>query len=96
MRFIYTSIFLAIACLGWAQVVWTEPAFPSQNDDITLFFDATMGNGGLEGFTDDVYAHMGLITNLSSSPTAWKYVQGVWGTEDDLSLIHISEPTRPY
>ena len=87
MRFIYTSIFLAIACLGWAQVVWTEPAFPSQNDDITLFFDATMGNGGLEGFTDDVYAHMGLITNLSSSPTDWKYVQGVWGTEDDNVLM---------
>ena len=73
--------------LVMGQVVWTEPSFPTQQDDIKLFFDASQGNAGLEGYTGDVYAHMGLITNNSSSPTDWKYVQGTWGVEDDNVLM---------
>lgn len=70
-----------------AQVVYTEPAFPTQNDDITLFFDASKGDAGLENFGGDVYAHMGLITNQSSSPTDWKHVVGNWGTKDQRTLM---------
>lgn len=71
----------------WGQVVWTDPPFPTQQDDIILYFDATEGNGGLEGYTGNVYGHMGLITNNSNSPTDWKHVQGIWGTEDDNVLM---------
>ena len=26
------------------EVVWTEPAFPTQSDDVKVFFDASQGN----------------------------------------------------
>ncbi len=80
-----TLVFLVIGLS--AQVVFTEPAFPTQSDDIVLFFDASEGNAGLMDFTGEVYAHMGLITNTSTSPTDWKYVVGVWGTEDARTLM---------
>ena len=63
-------------------VVWSEPQFPTVSDDITLFFDASAGNGALSGFAGDVYAHMGVITDRSTSETDWKYVIGNWGTAD--------------
>lgn len=62
-------------------LVWTDPPFPTQFDDITLYFDAREGNGGLEGYEGDVYAHIGVITSNSTSNTDWKYVVGTWGTD---------------
>ena len=65
---------------------FVTPAFPSQNDTITVVFDATEGNGALTGVSP-VYAHAGLITNQSTSPTDWKHVQGNWGTADPNVLM---------
>lgn len=62
-----------------AQVVNTEPAFPTQTDNITLYFYSDKGNQGLRDFTGDVYAHTGVITNLSTSSSDWKHVIGSWG-----------------
>ena len=64
-----------------AQIVWTEPAFPTQDDEVILYYDATQGNGGLVG-TIPVYIHTGVITNLSATETSWQHVQGNWGTAD--------------
>lgn len=64
-------------------VVWTEPSFPTQKDDIILYFDAAEGNGALAGFSGTVYAHAGVITSASTAPNDWKHVQGNWGTADD-------------
>ena len=63
-------------------VVYTEPAFPSIFDTVTVFFDATEGNAALAGFTGTVYAHTGLITDRSTNGTDWKHVVGNWGTAD--------------
>ncbi len=62
-----------------AQVVRTEPAFPTENDSVTVIFDATQGSAGLVNSTGDIYAHTGVITNLSSAPSDWKYVISSWG-----------------
>lgn len=73
--------FLAILFLpisAYSQVVTFEPSFATQNDTLTLTFDATQGNGELVGFSGDVYLHTGLITDKSSSPSDWKYVQSGW------------------
>jgi len=51
-----------------------------------------------------VYAHTGVITNLSATPTTWKYVQGNWGTPDPSVLMQdlgndlhkISYPIRSF
>jgi hypothetical protein len=71
-----------------SPVVWTVPAFPTKYDDVTVYFDATQGNGALSGFTGDVYAHTGVITNLSTSGSDWKHVIGNWGTADARVLMH--------
>lgn len=70
---------LCLAITGaMAQVVTTTPTFPSQSDTITLFFDAAKGNRDLQGFAGDVYAHTGVITFLSTSPTDWRFVKAQW------------------
>ncbi len=68
------------------QILQVTPAFPSQNDTVEIIYDATQGNADLVG-TIPVYAHAGLITNASTSPTDWKHVQGTWGTADASVLM---------
>jgi glycosidase len=70
--------FLFLPVIALSQVVTFEPSFATQNDTLTLTFDATQGNGELVGFSGDVYLHTGLITDKSSSPSDWKYVQSGW------------------
>ncbi len=41
-------------------------------------FNSTLGNGGLAGYTGDIYAHTGVITSSSSSSSDWKYVKAGW------------------
>lgn len=74
---LFLACFLPIA----AQVVSVRPIFPTVDDTVTVIFDANEGNGALAG-TAQVYAHTGLITDKSTSPTDWKFVQGQWGTAD--------------
>lgn len=64
------------------QVVYTDPAFPTQQDEIKLFYDATKGNAALKDFTGTVYAHTGVISNQSSNANDWRHVIGEWGTDD--------------
>lgn len=89
---IITSFFLiVIGVKSNAQVVSPDPTFPSSQDNITLTFDATLGNKGLQGFQGSVYAHTGLITDQSTSGSDWKYVQGTWGTNNAPLMTKISE-----
>jgi glycosidase len=84
-----TTLILAVALLPvtvGAQILSVTPAFPSQNDTVTIIYDATEGNGALTGVVP-VYAHAGLITNQSTSPTDWRHVQGNWGTADASVLM---------
>ncbi len=62
-----------------AQLIWTEPAFPKADDEVTVYFNATEGTGGLANCNCDVYVHTGVITSLSSSSSDWKHVVTDWG-----------------
>jgi len=64
-----------------AQVVSILPIFPQQTQNVVITFDATKGNAALIG-ESNVFAHTGVITNLSSTPNEWRFVQGNWGTND--------------
>ncbi|MBT3365089.1 MAG: 1,4-alpha-glucan-branching protein [Flavobacteriales bacterium] len=68
------------------QILTIDPAFPTQNDTVTIVYNANEGNGALQSVSP-VYAHAGLITTNSSSPTDWKFVQGNWGTADPNVLM---------
>ena len=62
-----------------AQVVYSDPTLPTSEEEVTIFFDATQGNGGLANCNCDVYLHTGVITNLSTGPSNWLYVPTTWG-----------------
>ena len=66
---------------SYAQLLTTAPDFPTDNSSLTITLDATKGNKGLLGFTGSVFLHTGVITNLSTNPSDWKYVQGTWATQ---------------
>ena len=74
---------------SFSQVIRIQPTFATENDSIVVYFDATKGDAGLKGFTGDVYAHTGVITNLSDNQ--WKYVMAPWATNyDDIKLTRDS------
>ncbi len=76
--FILASLFLFIEKSVSSQIIVADPVFPTVDDSVTIIFDATQGNKGLMNFTGDVYAHTGVITNLSTSPSDWKHAP-TWG-----------------
>ena len=61
-----------------AQVVKTSPAFPSENEPLTIIFDAS--STPLEDFNGDIYAHTGVIISEEDKNTgSWSYVVSNWG-----------------
>jgi len=80
-NFLLSFFALFTSSLLSAQILEVSPAFPTVNDVVTITYDATQGNAALVG-QNQIYAHAGLITSASTSPTNWQYVQGNWGTVD--------------
>ncbi|MBK8788471.1 MAG: fibronectin type III domain-containing protein [Chitinophagaceae bacterium] len=84
---------LAILCLVFSVnaqrlLSWT-PEFPVDNSTLSFTVDCNKGNQGLLNFeggnSANVYVHVGVITNLSTGPTDWKYVKFTWGSTDPLA-----------
>jgi glycosidase len=59
--------------------VTTEPQFPSASEEVTVFFHADRGNQELMDYDGDIYAHTGVLTDLSSEPSDWRHVIAGWG-----------------
>ena len=106
MKKICLSVLLGGLMLLWglplsAQVLQVSPVFPTVDDQVTITYDATQGNGALAGISP-VHAHTGVITNASTTPTDWRNVQTQWGTADGLmtdlgnDLHQISYRIRDY
>lgn len=71
---------LLFSIIGWAQVITSNPVFVTKdyNGEIEIIYDATKGTAGLKDYTGTVYAHTGVITNLSTSNSDWKHTPS-WG-----------------
>ncbi len=67
---------------AFGQLLSWSPDFPSDNSTITIVFDASKGNQGLNNYSGDVYIHTGVITNLSGGPSDWKYVATTWNSNN--------------
>ncbi|MEO0731641.1 MAG: alpha-amylase family glycosyl hydrolase [Bacteroidota bacterium] len=80
--FLLFSLFSLSAGLS-AQLIVTDPAAPTDDQSVTIIFDATQGTGGLVDCGCDVYLHTGVITSNSSGSSDWQYVQTEWGVEND-------------
>ncbi len=70
-----------VMSLSTCAQVTLIPTFVTQQDTVEVIFDATQGNGALVG-VNQVYAHTGVITNLSGGLSNWRWVQGNWGQAD--------------
>ena len=63
-----------------AQVITTEPPYPTSSDSIVIYFDATKAEqDDLVGYTGDVYTHTGVNTNYGD----WQHVIGDWGNNSN-------------
>ena len=80
-RFLTTAvIFFAFLLSVQAQLLSWTPEFATGTGNITITVDATKGNKGLQGYSGNVYVHIGVITNLSTNSGDWKHVPFTWGT----------------
>ena len=83
------------------QIVWTEPAFPTQDDVVTLYYDVSQGNAALIDEEPPcppcpfVYAHTGVITSESTSPSDWQYVQNPWPNGNNASTANAGNTLIP-
>lgn len=77
MRCFALVMLLLSACISHAQLLQWSPSFIKETSaGVTITCDAAKGNQGLLNYTPvtDVYVHIGVITNLSTSGSDWKYV----------------------
>jgi 1,4-alpha-glucan branching enzyme len=74
-KWIYAFSLLAISYATSGQIVTIDPPFATQNDVVTITYDASLGTGELAG-VQPVYAHTGITINGSQ----WQNIQDVWGT----------------
>src|SRR5678815_2476921 len=84
-RLLFLLLPFFLVNISHAQLLTWTPDFPVENDaaqTLVITVDATKGNQGLLNYTPtaDVYVHIGVITNLSTSPTNWLHSQFTWGT----------------
>jgi 1,4-alpha-glucan branching enzyme len=78
----YLTLFISIllSLNVFSQVVSSDPALPFDNQAVKITFNASEGSGGLEGYSGDVYAHIGVLTDQSGSNSQWRYVKtNYWG-----------------
>jgi 1,4-alpha-glucan branching enzyme len=82
--FVFAILAIVLSATGTAQLLTTVPEFPADNSSLTITVDCTKGNQALLNYanTNDVYVHIGVITNLSSNNTDWKYSKFGWATTD--------------
>ena len=82
LRFLTIVSALLLGSPAYTQMT-LDPVFASQNDSVTIIYDATKGNAALKDLgPPDVYIHTGVITSSSTGNSDWRYVKGVWGTDD--------------
>ena len=81
-RLLLAIVWLHCVLFVHSQLLTWAPAFPKDDDNITITVNASKGNQGLIGFSGNVYVHIGLITSSSTNAGDWKYVRFTWGTAD--------------
>lgn len=84
----FTFALLIFCFQSFSQLLSWSPNFIQESSTpVVITVDATKGNHGLINYTptSDVYVHIGVITNLSTNFSDWKYVKFTWGTTNALA-----------
>lgn len=59
----------------FSQIITSDPPFPTENDSIVIYFDATQGNQGLLNYNiDDVYAYTGVTVLRNGQVVKWQHI----------------------
>lgn len=82
---LYLVVFNWLVVLPAKAQVTVTPAFPTEDGQITITYDATKGTSGLQGVSK-VYMHAGVILS-SPTGTNWENVVGNWGKDDGIGLM---------
>ncbi len=86
IRFFIAILVSGAICFSTkAQIVTLTPASPTDQEQVTITFDADEGNGSLAS-AEKVYMHSGVITS-SPDGTDWQFVVGNWGADDGIGLM---------
>ncbi|MCD4746314.1 MAG: hypothetical protein K8R58_08440, partial [Bacteroidales bacterium] len=75
---IISLVFIFSGNAIFAQIITTDPAFPKDNDEVVLTFNAI--GTDLENYNGDVYTHTGVILEGN---TNWAHVIGEWGNNQN-------------
>lgn len=76
--FLFLMLFAFFSSIASSQVIVVLPEFATSEDSVEIIYDASLGDRGLMNYTQAIYAHTGVITNLSTSSTNWRYVKCQW------------------
>ena len=77
-KLLLSFLVILLSFFSYAQLLTWTPDFPQESTNpFTITLDASKGNQKLFFYTPvtDVYVHLGVITNLSTSSTDWRYVK---------------------
>lgn len=86
MERLLTFIFLFLLSVSVSgQIVTIDPSTATGDDEITIFYDASQGTGGLVG-ASKVYMHSGVVTD-GPTGTDWQNVIGNWGSDDGVGQM---------
>ena len=81
----------------FAQLIVSDPAAPTDDQAVTVTFDATQGTAGLADCGCDIYLHTGVITENSGDNSDWQYVQTEWAVENaDWKLTPVAGEANKY
>ena len=85
MRLLLAFVAVLLCSAVNAQLLTWTPDFPTENNasqNLVITMDASKGNKGLLNYSNsnDVYVHIGVITNKSSGSNDWKYSKFTWGS----------------
>lgn len=80
--------FQTVSALAEDAICWYEPQTATQDEQITIYYDATKGNAGLKDYTGDVYTHCGIINSVS---TEWQHDPSKWCDNDSKYLMTRSD-----
>lgn len=83
----YMTIWLLSLINLCSQVIETDPVYPGVSDSVIVTFHLDQCDCPLEGHTGDIYAHTGVLTNESNSPSDWKYVIADWNINQEKAKL---------
>jgi oligosaccharide 4-alpha-D-glucosyltransferase len=86
-KFISFSILILSIFVASAQLLSINPTNATTNSDVTITYNAALGNAQLKDYTGDVYAYTGVITTESQGNGDWKHVRNGWGEVNPNTLM---------